>query len=50
MLVKYSWITVQKVRKGIWKRKITHWSGLFLLGFIPIFIWDVNYTYDCEWM
>lgn len=41
MIVKYLWYT-DRYSKSRGKRYIRSWEGLFLLGFIPLYIKNTN--------
>ena len=45
MIVQHAWITKKKVDLNLWNYKITKWRGLFLFGFIPLYMWVVEYEY-----
>ena len=46
MLVKKSWITVEPVKVGPWHFKMSKWKGFFLFGFIPVYVYCWDYTYE----
>lgn len=49
MIIQYAWMTASKcdIHYGLehWTRKQTKWRGLFLFGFIPLYIWVIDYQY-----
>lgn len=46
MIVQHAWITRKKIDFNSWRYKLTKWRGLFLFGFIPLYLWVVDYEYS----